>query len=95
MSKLSAFGGGDRGRDSIKCVCTNRNFHEHMSQMQAIHAKHPLRQDGGLNTMLRDDVTRLVCPLYSVFLAKQRPDKNAERPRLSLAEVEQLIVQMF
>ena len=63
--------------------------------MQAIHAKHPLRHDGGLNTMLRDDVTRLVGPLYSVFLAKQRPDKNAERPRLSLAEVEQLIVQMF
>ncbi|WFD36889.1 exocyst complex component exo70 [Malassezia cuniculi] len=84
ISKLSSLGGGggsssssDKSRDPARCVYAYRNFNDYLAQMQAIHAKHPLRPEGRLNETLRDDVTRLVCPLYSVYLAKQRPEKSA------------------
>ena len=94
-SRLGHFG-ADRSANSRDAFT---GFSEGLAEKERVHRLHPImRSSGGLNESLRDDVVRLVCPLYSVFLAKQKSGgtaKAARAPPLSERDVEARLVQLF
>lgn len=86
MSKLGALGDRSARVDPLSYVqdIDPRRFFEHIQDMSQLHRENSVHRDLGLADSLRDDVIRyvrkaderLVGPLYSVTMAKQKSDKR-------------------
>ncbi|WFD29868.1 exocyst complex component exo70 [Malassezia sp. CBS 17886] len=89
--RLSAFGHNDGAAAHDPFA----RFYDALQEKERIHRKHPLdRTNPALSKCIREDVSRLVCPLYAVFLAKQRGTATGTR-RPTEQELDAIIGQFF
>ncbi|PWY98442.1 hypothetical protein BCV70DRAFT_201756 [Testicularia cyperi] len=75
-------------------------FYEGLEDLERLHRAYPFsKQDQDLKDRLRRDVTRLVCPMYTRFLAKHKAGDFTKNPskhiRMSEQEVEDKIASLF
>ncbi|WFD44761.1 exocyst complex component exo70 [Malassezia psittaci] len=90
MGKFSALSNShDRSSDQLA------RFFDGVAEKEKIHQAQPLlQQNPALSTMLQEDVVRLVCPIYNVYISKQKIDPKADR-RPTERDLERILTQMF
>lgn len=95
--KIVGMGGGAE-RAAVKDRFAK--FYDGLDDLERLHRAYPLaREDTALKSKLRNDVLRMVCPLYGRFVAKHRTGDFSKNPskyiRMTEAEVEERLSALY